>query len=356
MGTEVGIGLLGLLIIAGFAALYFKKSSTSESNSNELLVQLNDSLRKEIQEIRKEVGENSQKGRKEIEEKLKDINKGINTFQESSKEDMQKQFASSNKVIKEVTSELEKIKGTNEQVLGFANQMKTLEKIVPEKTGSAFIDLTINTVFGLNSHYDNQMYVSFDYSTTPTSSGGACGTDGWGGYSAPHASLRIPSFELQEVMYPFLYFQNEYTTDTAAPGKWRGSPAHSMQRQSTTDPVVNFIQVQACRRPLMGFAGDGPGAGNHVILDYGGENEEKVEVAKADYVQAPGEIMYAQSEGGGGWGDPLERDTSAVLQDVLDEYVSIEGAARDYGVVIEPDTLTIDGKATNKLRLSMASA
>ena len=130
MGTEVGIGLLGLLIIAGFAALYFKKSSTSESNSNELLVQLNDSLRKEIQEIRKEVGENSQKGRKEIEEKLKDINKGINTFQESSKEDMQKQFASSNKVIKEVTSELEKIKGTNEQVLGFANQMKTLEKIL----------------------------------------------------------------------------------------------------------------------------------------------------------------------------------------------------------------------------------
>ena len=43
---------------------------------------------------------------------------------------MQKQFASSNKVIKEVTSELEKIKGTNEQVLGFANQMKTLEKIL----------------------------------------------------------------------------------------------------------------------------------------------------------------------------------------------------------------------------------
>ena len=43
---------------------------------------------------------------------------------------MHKQFASSNKVIKEVTSELEKIKGTNEQVLGFANQMKTLEKIL----------------------------------------------------------------------------------------------------------------------------------------------------------------------------------------------------------------------------------
>ena len=48
----------------------------------------------------------------EIEEKLKDINKGIISFQTSSKEDMQKQFTSSNKVIKEVTAELEKIKGT----------------------------------------------------------------------------------------------------------------------------------------------------------------------------------------------------------------------------------------------------
>ena len=42
----------------------------------------------------------------------------------------QQQFADSKKVIKEVTMELEKIKGTNEQVLSFANQMRTLEKIL----------------------------------------------------------------------------------------------------------------------------------------------------------------------------------------------------------------------------------
>ena len=123
------IGLLGLIIVIALA-IYFKKPKKETESSQELLLQLNEALRKEIQEIRKEVGENSEKGRKEIEEKLKDINKGISTFQESSKEDMQKQFATSNKVIKEVTVELEKIKGTNEQVLGFANQMKTLEKIL----------------------------------------------------------------------------------------------------------------------------------------------------------------------------------------------------------------------------------
>jgi DNA recombination protein RmuC len=118
-----------VILIIGFALLFFKKKE-KDNSPQELLVQLNNSLRQEIQEIRKEVGENSEKSRQEIEKKLTDINKGMYAFQESSKEDMQKQFESSNKVIKEVTSELEKIKGTNEQVLGFANQMKTLEKIL----------------------------------------------------------------------------------------------------------------------------------------------------------------------------------------------------------------------------------
>ncbi|OUV70239.1 MAG: hypothetical protein CBC83_08545 [Flavobacteriales bacterium TMED123] len=122
--------ILLAVLVAGFALIYFKKTSPKEESSNELFLQLNENLRKEIQEIRKEVGDNAEKARQEIEQKLKDINKGITNFQESSKEDMQKQFSSSNKVIKEVTSELEKIKGTNEQVLGFANQMKTLEKIL----------------------------------------------------------------------------------------------------------------------------------------------------------------------------------------------------------------------------------
>jgi len=119
-----------IILVTGFALVYFKKPKKANDNSNELLLSLNENLRKEIQDVRKEISDNSAKGRKEIEEKLITINKGISTFQTNSKDDMQKQFASSNKVIKEVTTELEKIKGTNDQVLGFASQMKTLEKIL----------------------------------------------------------------------------------------------------------------------------------------------------------------------------------------------------------------------------------
>ncbi|MBL4569352.1 MAG: DNA recombination protein RmuC, partial [Flavobacteriaceae bacterium] len=122
--------LLILILIAVAVMIYINRTGGKKDNSQDLLIQLNDNLRKEIQEIRKEVNENADKGRVEIETKLKDINKEINSFHKSSKDDMHKQFSESKKVITEVTKELEKIKGTNEQVLNFANQMRSLEKIL----------------------------------------------------------------------------------------------------------------------------------------------------------------------------------------------------------------------------------
>jgi len=120
--------LILLLILLVFVVYTLK--SKKDSGSNELLVQLTNNLSNEIQNIRKEVSENSEKNRLELESKLISINKEINDFHKTSKENIQKQFSDSNKVIKDVTVELEKIKGTNKQVLNFANQMKSLEKIL----------------------------------------------------------------------------------------------------------------------------------------------------------------------------------------------------------------------------------
>ena len=102
----------------------------NNGGNSDVIIQLSNNLSNQIQNIRKEISDNSEKSRLEIESKLKIINKEISDFQISSKSTMQKQFADSNKIIKDVTNELAKIKGTNEQVLSFANQMKTLEKIL----------------------------------------------------------------------------------------------------------------------------------------------------------------------------------------------------------------------------------
>ena len=133
---EITLQILILIGLAGTIFYLYKTNSNknsdkkSEDDALKLQVQLNKDLREEIQNIRKEVNENAEKSRTEIDNKLKDINKEINSFHKISKSDMQKQFSDSNKVITEVTKELQKIKGTNEQVLNFANQMKSLEKIL----------------------------------------------------------------------------------------------------------------------------------------------------------------------------------------------------------------------------------
>ena len=115
------------IIIATLLFIVFKNKNSSQPD---VLIQLTNNLSNQIQNIRKEINDNSEKSRLEIESKLKVINKEISDFQISSNSSMQKQFADSNKVIKDVTNELAKIKGTNEQVLSFANQMKSLEKIL----------------------------------------------------------------------------------------------------------------------------------------------------------------------------------------------------------------------------------
>ncbi|MFL2666545.1 MAG: DNA recombination protein RmuC [Flavobacteriaceae bacterium] len=124
------ITFLLIAILFALAFLIYSVKSNKSGSSAELIVQLTNNLSNEIQNIRKEVGENSEKNRKEIENKLLSINKEIIDFHKSSKKDIQKQFSESNKVIKDVTEQLGDIKGTNQQVLNFANQMKSLEKIL----------------------------------------------------------------------------------------------------------------------------------------------------------------------------------------------------------------------------------
>ena len=124
---ELVIIIVLCIIIATLIFIVFKNKNSSQPD---VLIQLTNNLSNQIQNIRKEINDNSEKSRLEIESKLKVINKEISDFQISSKSSMQKQFADSNKIIKDVTNELAKIKGTNEQVLSFANQMKSLEKIL----------------------------------------------------------------------------------------------------------------------------------------------------------------------------------------------------------------------------------
>ena len=69
-----------------------------------------------------------------------------------------------------------------------------------------------------------------------------------------------------------------------------------------------------------------------------------------------GDVFRHVLAGAGGWGDPLERDPAAVLQDVRNELLSPPKAAADYGVVIDTTRWTVDAAATARRRAEMRAA
>ncbi len=226
--------------------------------------------------------------------------------------------------------------------------MKAFEGICPDLVGAADIDLCNVRVFGTNSR-TGRFFVGSDINATAMSAGGAKGVDGWGGNSAPFCALRLPSLEMFEQQYPYRYIQLEYTTDSAAPGEYRGAPALHYRREML-DEVSCIVYSQGYEYTMAGYCGGKPGTGNFFVLNEGAEDEIMV----VDYcygITVPrGGRIFVQSGAGGGWGDPLARDPQRVLVDVGNDYVSIEGARRSYGVVIDEATMTVDKAATKRER------
>jgi N-methylhydantoinase B len=228
--------------------------------------------------------------------------------------------------------------------------MKAFEMVVPALVGSANIDLVNVRVFGTNSR-TGRFFVASDMTATAMSAGGANGTDGWGGYAAPFCALKLPSLEMYEQQYPYLYIQVEYAIDTAAPGKFRGAPALHYRRRML-DPVRAIVYNQGWRHPMQGYNGGRAGAGNYFILNEGSPEQVTVTEACYDVKIGKGNVIFVQSGAGGGWGDPLERVPALVAEDVRNGYVSVDGARRDYGVALDPQTLGVDQAATQALRAS----
>jgi N-methylhydantoinase B len=174
------------------------------------------------------------------------------------------------------------------------------------------------------------------------------GVDGWGALVSSNGNLIKASAEINETLFPHLLRGRNYLTDSGGAGKWRGGPGSHFVKEVRTPTYVNqYVVNQVHTHP--GVAGGRNGSPDRVVV-----GDEVVSPTVAGKRLETGERIVYDFGGGGGWGDPLERDPQAVLDDVWDEYVSPEGAEREYGVVItgslEDMTLALDVDATERLR------
>ena len=127
--------LLLILLIAIYFYVQLQKPKSTETTS--LLFEMNKQLRDDIEKMRKSVESFSGESRKEIQEKLDGIHRGMDAFQKHTKDSLQKQFTDTTTIITRVSEKLKGLEITNKQVLSFTEQMKSLEKILqnPKQRG-----------------------------------------------------------------------------------------------------------------------------------------------------------------------------------------------------------------------------
>ena len=164
--------------------------------------------------------------------------------------------------------------------------------------------------------------------------------------------LDLPNLEFHEQMYPVRYIRHEQRCDNAGPGQRRGGTGVRYEAD-ILEPAIWSYRAEGLDTPSgHGVRGGGTGGvGLEWIVPVNTEADGPTFVPPKYGVQRLGPArMIADTPGGGGWGDPFEREPDAVLRDVMDDVVSVEGARRDYSVVIAEDGRSIDFDATAKLR------
>jgi N-methylhydantoinase B len=163
-------------------------------------------------------------------------------------------------------------------------------------------------------------------------------------------SRNLPT-EFTESRFPFVVERLGLAQDSGGPGTFRGGLGYDKHIRMLED--ARFMSI-ADRSILScwGVRGGKAGAPFRVTIDPGGPRERDMDGLVDGEPVAAGEVIRIRTTGGGGWGDPLERDVDLVRRDVLWAKVSREAARRDYGVIVvggEEDP-QVDEAATVDLR------
>lgn len=230
-------------------------------------------------------------------------------------------------------------------------------KILPERAIACAFNLEYLLTGGRDARSPEKPIFMF-YDWLPGGWGGRNGRDGCNVTTACFGTgLMAQPVEGQERANPMMTTRFEVLTDSAGPGKWRGGAG--VQKTSVMleaeDTVISYICDRE-RAVVWGIEGGLPSMPHGLTLRrHGSDKPEWLGSVFSNVAIGQNDEFGRPTAGGGGFGDPLERDPERVLQDVIDDYVSVERAALDYGVIITPVDpeiceYEIDADATRKER------
>jgi N-methylhydantoinase B len=228
--------------------------------------------------------------------------------------------------------------------------------IIPERALACSFNLEYLLIGGWDKRqgYDNY-FMWYDWMAG--GHGGRSDRDGANAISPVFGvGLSVQPCEGQERLSPVLTTKHEIITDSGGPGKHRGGCG--VEKGGILTQSGQTVMSYCCDRSrsvTWGIFGGLPSYPHGAWLNPGKENEKFLGAIFSNVKVKEGDHFTRPSAGGGGLGDPLDRDSNSVLEDVIDGYVSIERAEKDYGVIIKEidkdiDLYEIDEEATTKAR------
>ena len=147
--------------------------------------------------------------------------------------------------------------------------------------------------------------------------------------------FRTNSGEAFEQELPVMLDGFGFVPDSGGAGEFRGAMAVYRRWRFLAD---GRVMLRTCRVDSLpyGLAGGRAGMPFKAVLSSGGKELELPRTIMIDFPVKAGDVLTHIQPSAGGYGPPLRRDVERVLEDVLDEKVTPEAAARDYGVAIDP--------------------
>jgi N-methylhydantoinase B/oxoprolinase/acetone carboxylase alpha subunit len=226
-----------------------------------------------------------------------------------------------------------------------------MEQVLPGRVLAANGGAPANEIYLHGKHADGRSFMAI--SQHSGGFGGSARQDGPPTLCFPNNTRNIP-VEVTENESRMMYVRKELVPDSGGAGFNRGGLGQVVEYEILPGGPTDKQHVESSVRlsgrkedgnfPVSGRLGGKAGRGYGLAIN-GREVDHGI-----SRTLAPGDRVRFVLSGGGGYGDPLERDPVRVLDDVREGCVTVDGARDDYGVVIDPAGPKVDSTATNAVR------
>ena len=233
---------------------------------------------------------------------------------------------------------------------------KTLNQALPERSCAGWGKSIHGTTSGRMPGQSDEEgpFVMYHWNGAPA--GGAVeGRDGFNliGHLIALGGLVLPNVETYEQLYPVHFKRQEFRTDAAGPGAFRGGTGCDFEVEVKVAAEYAFRGEGLYNPSCFGAAGGQAGEVGEMNLTFAdGENEQPPKYGVRHLEPL---TLRAASPGGGGWGDPMAREPDRVLRDVRDGVVSQGAGETVYGVILTEDGTSVDKDATAARRAGQSN-